>query len=162
MHYGDDETIVGTEGQTEFTLSTGDKLTVTPTGKGASGVKNVSDSDANSYTWTVENEAGYTKGQDSTGRLSISQVELTITMADRTLPYNGETQYGWARTDEGKETVTGLVNNETVTIDYTPASGKTVGTYTNGAYDTTTLSIKDGAADVTENYSCRSRTALPT
>ena len=63
------------------------------------------------------------------------------------------------RDDEGNETVTGLVNNETVTIDYTPASGKTVGTYENGAYDTATLSIMDGEEDVTGNYNLTSATA---
>ena len=99
------------------------------------------------------------KGKDKIGTLTINQVDVTITMADRTLPYNGQTQNGWTRTDADKETVTGLVNNETVTIDYTPSSGKTAGTYTNGAYDTTTLSIKDGEKDVTENYNLTSATA---
>ena len=106
--YGD-EKLEGTEGQVEFTLSTGDKVTVTPTEKGANGVKNVSDSGDNSFTWTVENESSYTKGEDTVGTLTINPVELTIVMADRTLPYNGATQYGWSRTDEDKETVTGLV-----------------------------------------------------
>ena len=156
--YGTD-TITGTEGQTTFTLSTGDTVTVTPTGKGAAGVKNVSDSGDNSFTWTVTNSDSYTKGEDKVGKLTINQVDLSISMADRTLPYNGTTQYGWTRTDEGKETVTGLVNNETVTIDYTPSSGKTVGTYENGAYDTDTLVIKDGEEDVTENYNVTSVTA---
>ena len=125
--YGE-ETIEGTEGQVEFTLSTGDKVTVTPTEKGANGVKNVSDSGDNSFTWTVANEGSYTKGEDTVGTLTINKVDVTITMADRTLPYNGETQYGWSRDDEGKETVEGRVNNETVTIVYTPASGDVVGT----------------------------------
>ena len=153
------ETIEGTEGQTEFTLSTGDKVTVTPTEKGANGVKNVSDTGVNSFTWEVENSGCYTKGTDNVGTLSITKADMSITIGDRELPYNGETRYGWSRTDEGKETITGLVNNETVTISYTPASGKTVGIYTNGAYDTATLIIKDGGTDVTENYSLTSATA---
>ena len=80
-------------------------------------------------------------------------------MADRTLPYNGETQYGWTRTDEDKETVTGLVNNETVTIDYTPSSGKTTGTYENGKYDEETLTIMDGETNVMANYNLTGTTA---
>ena len=84
-----DETIAGTEGQLTFTLSTGDTLTVVPTGKGATGVKNVSDSDANSFTWSVTNEANYTKGQDSTGRLSITPVAVTLTSETATKPYDG-------------------------------------------------------------------------
>ncbi|MBR0352871.1 MAG: hypothetical protein IJH53_06665, partial [Oscillospiraceae bacterium] len=156
--YGD-EKITGTEGQTEFTLSTGDKLTVTPTEKGANGVKNVSDSGANSFTWTVENENCYKKGTDSVGTLTINPIDITIAMADRELPYNGETQYGWARTDDGKETVSGLVNNETVTITYTPSSGDIVDTYENGVYDETSLTIMDGSTDVTENYNLTSTTA---
>ena len=110
MTYGD-ETLTGTEGQTEFTLSTGDtgdKVTVTPTEKGADGVKNYSDAGDNAFTWTVTNDGSYVKGDDTVGTLTINKVGLTIAMADRTLPYNGETQYGWTRTDEGKETVTGL------------------------------------------------------
>ena len=93
------------------------------------------------------------------GNLTISKKALTISMADRILPYSGQTQYGWARTDEGKETISGLVNGETVTIDYIASSGKTVGTYENGAYDTATLSIKDGETDVTANYDLTSATA---
>lgn len=93
------------------------------------------------------------------GKLTIKQADLTITMADRTLPYSGQTQYGWARTDAGKETVTGLVHNETVTITYSASSGKTAGTYTNGAYTESSLQIKDGDTDVTENYNLTSATA---
>ena len=151
--------IEGTEGQTVFTLPTGDKLTITPTGKGATGVRNVSDSGDNSFTWKVENEDNYTKGTDTVGKLTITKAELTIVMADRELPYNGETQNGWTRDDEGKETVTGLVNNETVTIDYTPSSGKDAKTYENGSYDADSLKIMDGETDVTKNYDLKSATA---
>ena len=75
--YGD-EKIEGEEGQTVFELSTGDKVTVTPADKGASGVTNVSDSGENAFTWTVENEDNYTKGTDTAGTLSINPVRLTI------------------------------------------------------------------------------------
>ncbi|MBQ6214025.1 MAG: InlB B-repeat-containing protein [Oscillospiraceae bacterium] len=153
-----DETIEGTEGQTEFTLSTGDKVTVTPAA--AATITNVAESDVdNAFTWTVENEEFFTKGEDTVGKLTIEAAELTIAMADRTLVYNGETQTGWNRTDEGKETVTGLVKDEVVTITYTPSSGENAGTYENGAYDTDTLSIKDGETDVTSNYTLKSATA---
>lgn len=94
-----------------------------------------------------------------TATFTIKQAPLTIAMADRELPYNGQTQYGWSRTDEGKETVTGLLNNETLTIDYTHASGETVGTYENGAYDSSTLVIMDGSSNVTGNYSLTAATA---
>ncbi|MBQ6578663.1 MAG: hypothetical protein IJL91_13130, partial [Bacteroidales bacterium] len=57
------------------------------------------------------------------GWQEITPATLTITMENRTLPYNGQQQYGWSREDTGKETVEGLVNNETVTITYTPATG---------------------------------------
>ncbi len=84
-----------------------------------------------------------------------------ITMADRTETYNGETQYGWVREDEKKETVDGLVHNETVTIGYTPASGKDASetAYDNGSYDETTLTIMDGEENVTGNYNLKSATA---
>ena len=93
------------------------------------------------------------------GTLTIEQADVTITMADRTLPYNGQTQSGWSRTDEGKETVTGLANGDTVTITYTPSSGKLVGTYENGAYDTDTFTVMSGTTDVTANYNLTSATA---
>ena len=88
--YGD-EVITGTEGQTEFELSTGDKVTVTPKDKGANGVKNVSDSGANSFTWTVENEGRYTKGDDTVGTLTIRPlaVKVTIKGNTRTETYTG-------------------------------------------------------------------------
>jgi uncharacterized repeat protein (TIGR02543 family) len=86
------------------------------------------------------------------GTLRVMSAEIRIAMADRTLEYNGEMQYGWDRTDAGKETVTGLKNNETVSIGYVTASGTDAGSYDNGAYDAGSLVIRDGNRDVTANY----------
>jgi hypothetical protein len=84
---------------------------------------------------------------------TINPVGLSIAMADRTVVYNGETQYGWGREDAGKETVTGLRRNDTVTmIGYTPASGTDAGTWENGTYDTGSLVIMGEGDNVTGNY----------
>ena len=68
MTYGDETyTVTIAEGATTAvaTLKSGDKVTITPdvTAK----VKNVSDSaeEKNTFTWTVEHEAGYTIGEDT-------------------------------------------------------------------------------------------------
>ena len=87
------------------------------------------------------------------GKLKITPAALTITMSDRILEFNGENQQGWSRSEIGKETLTGLINNETVDIEYTPAQGVVAGAYNNGSYDVSTLKIKDGEIDVTKNYS---------
>ena len=80
------------------------------------------------------------------GALTIIPAELTITVEDRTLSYNGETQYGWSKEDEGKVTIKGLKHGETVEISYTPASGTDVAAepYT-GTFDASTLKIIDSS-----------------
>ncbi len=72
--YGD-ETIEGTEGQTEFTLSTGDKLTVTPAE--AATITNVTTGGVpNAFTWSVENEEFYTKGTDTVGTFTVNPKDV--------------------------------------------------------------------------------------
>ena len=120
VHYGN-ETIYGVEGQTEFTLSTGDKVTVSPNYNAK--IRHVNENEvANSFTWTVSNENNYTKGQDKVGTLKIFPAELTITMEDRELVFNDSTQYGWNSQDTGHELVEGLANGESLMIAYTPSS----------------------------------------
>ena len=146
--------IVGTEGQTVFTLSTGDKVTVTPTGKGASGVKNVSDSGANSFTWTVENEGSYTKGTDKVGTLTINKAPLTITTPSGTKVYDG------TPITRPNGTVTGLVNGETATVTGT-GSQTAVGSSQNG-YKIVWGSAKEANYEiVSENLGTLTVTAAP-
>ncbi len=150
VHYGN-ETIYGVEGQTEFTLSTGDKVTVSPNYNAK--IRHVNKNEvANSFTWTVAHEGNYKKGENKVGTLKINPAELTITMKDRVLMYNNSTQYGWNRQDTGHELVEGLAIGESLMIAYTPSSGKEVGSYLNGSYDIDTLCIKDGDEDVTNDY----------
>ena len=142
-----------TTGGTEVTGATRKEYTV-PGG---------TETDAGTYYYycvVTNTENGATAAETSnTAAVTVRAADITITMADRTLPYNGQTQYGWSRTDAGKETVTGLANNETVTITYTPASGLAVGSETSGVYDGSTLKIKDGDKDVTGNYDLKTLTA---
>ena len=87
VHYGD-ETIEGTEDQTEFTLSTGDKLTVTPANTAT--ITHVEETTVdNAFTWTVENEDFYTKGTDAVGKLSVTTATLAIVTGSDSKEYDG-------------------------------------------------------------------------
>ena len=90
--YGEDSyDVTIAEGETSgtATLSTGDKVTITPAATAT--VTKVSDSAAgkNTFTWTVEREAGYTKGADTYGDLTITAREVTLTSADGEKEYDG-------------------------------------------------------------------------
>ena len=118
------ETIKGTEGQVEFTLSTGDKVTVTPATTAT--ITHVAESDVdNAFTWTVENENFYTKGADKVGKLTVNPATLTIKTESAEKEYDGT-----ALTANG--TITGFVNNETATFKVTGSQivvGKSNNTY---------------------------------
>ena len=81
------------------TLANGDKVTITPAATAK--VKNVSDSAAekNTFTWTVEHEAGYTKDTDEYGDLTITVRNVTLTSADGEKQYDGTALVKNAQTD---------------------------------------------------------------
>ena len=135
------ETLTGTEGQVEFTLSTGDKLTVTPTLKGADGVKNVSDSGDNTFTWTVENESSYKKGTDKTGTLTITTRSVTLTSATDEKTYDGTALTNDTVTVSGD----GFVSGEGATYDVTGTQ-----TLVGSSENTFTYKLNDGT--LAENY----------
>jgi len=109
--YGE-ETIEGTEGQTEFTLSTGDKLTVTPATTAT--ITNAADSTVdNAFTWTVENESFYTKGEDSVGTLTVNPKDVTISTG------SAEKKYDGTPLTKDEATIDGLVEGESVTLKAT-------------------------------------------
>ena len=100
------------------TLANGDKVTITPAADAK--VKNFSDSgtENNTFTWTVEHEAGYTKGEDTYGDLSITKRAVTLTSADGEKEYDGTPLTKNAQTDV---TVSGdgFVDGEGATYDIT-------------------------------------------
>ena len=111
--YGD-EVIKGTEGQTVFELSTGDKVTITPDAKAT--ITHVAESNVdNAFTWTVENEAFYTKGTDKVGKLSITKRSVTMTSADDEKSYDGTA----LTNDEVTVTGDGFVEGEGATYNVT-------------------------------------------
>ena len=127
--YGE-EVVEGTEGQTEFTLSTGDKVTVTPAA--AATITHVAESDVdNAFTWTVEHESFYTKGEDTVGKLTVKPATLTIVTESANKEYDGE-----ALTADGS--ISGFVTptggaQETATFKVTGSQtevGKSNNTYT--------------------------------
>ena len=106
------EKIEGTEGQTVFTLSTGDKLTVTPAATAT--ITNAADSTVdNAFTWTVENESFYTKGEDTVGTLTINPKDVTISTG------SAEKKYDGTPLTESTVTIEGLVEGESVTLKAT-------------------------------------------
>ena len=141
-------TIEGTEGQTEFTLSTGDTLTIVPTEKGANGVKNVSDSGENSFTWSITNEANYTKGEDTVGTLTISKAAVTLTSGSKTREYNGSAltnEEVEGKNANGLTVETGWVGSEGATYSFT-GTITTEGEVANAF----TYTLKEGT--LAENY----------
>ncbi|MGI6215354.1 MAG: InlB B-repeat-containing protein, partial [Christensenellales bacterium] len=88
--YGD-ETYVGDEGQTEFSLPDGSTLTITPTGKGENGVKNVADTaDTNekNNTYNVEPISDKEINKEF-GTLKINRRDVTLTAGSAEKPYDG-------------------------------------------------------------------------
>ena len=110
MTYGT-EVLNGTEGQVEFTLSTGDKVTITPAASAT--ITHVAESDVdNAFTWTVANEGFYTKGTDTVGKLSVTPATLTIVTESDSKEYDGD-----PLTADGS--ISGFVNGETATFTVT-------------------------------------------
>ena len=124
--YGED-IIVGTEGRTQFTLSTGDKLTITPTSSAK--VAHVSEGDVdNAFTWTVENEDYYVRGADQFGKLRVMPADLSIYTDSAEQVYDGTalTADGTVWFDgtetaliHGENTSVALAGTDTITIKIT-------------------------------------------
>ncbi len=140
-----DETINGTEGQVEFTLSTGDTLTITPAATAT--ITHVTETTVdNAFTWTVENESFYTKGTDKVGKLSITPATLTITADSNSKVYDGE-----ALTDDGWQDTAPVGLKGTDEVDSVTVTGTQtlVGTSDNTA---SSAVVKNGENDVTADY----------
>lgn len=89
--FGDEEYTAQSNGTTAVvTLSTGDKLTITPI---CNGVKyyNSGSGTPNSFSWAVEHEDCYTKGTDFVGTLSISKnsAEIKVVPGSDSKMYDG-------------------------------------------------------------------------
>ncbi|NLJ65204.1 MAG: hypothetical protein GX337_07425, partial [Christensenellaceae bacterium] len=128
--YGD-QTIIGDEGQTSFTMNDDKTVTITPTGKGASGVKTVSDNSDNNNTFTVSTTAE--QGTHVFGTLSITAVTDKVTV---TITENSGTELY----DGSEKTVTGYtvtsISNPLYTVDDFTFSGTASVSGTNaGTYD---------------------------
>ena len=142
----------------EVTLSTGDKLTITPT---TNGVKDYTTGEPNSFTWTVEYEDCYTKGTDVLGTLSIEKRTVTIKANDVNDEYNGsEITYETAADAVSPYysiTEGTLADGQSITAITITGSGKTVGDYT--------VTITDGSVEIgnnTANYDITLKTGTLT
>ena len=88
-----------------------------------------------------------TKAEDGLLKITPASLPVSFSVEDATKTYNGSVQNG-----NTEITADGLLSGHTYEVTYTAASGKNVGEYTNGAFTASTLVIKDGDVDVTENY----------
>ena len=105
----------------------------------------------------VTNTITYTEGANfkadnytitkNEGKLKITQREVTVSVADKTVPYNGSEQQGNTET-----TFTNVVDGQTATIGYTASKGTLVNTYDNGAYADDFKVVDGDGKDVTGNY----------
>ena len=111
----------------------------------------------------VTNTITYTEGANfkadnytitkNEGKLKITQREVTVSVADKTVPYNGSEQSGNTAT-----TFANVVSGQTATIGYTPSKGTLVNTYDNGAYADDFKVVDGDGNDVTANYTLGTQT----
>ena len=131
--------------------------TLTLTGATISGVDQGEYTEVAAYTWSVAKA----DGSDSTGnytitvtgKLTITRREVTVSVADKTVPYNGSEQSGNTAT-----TFANVVSGQTATIGYTPSKGTLVDTYDNGVYADDFKVVDGDGNDVTANYTLGTQT----
>ncbi|MGI6507527.1 MAG: Cna B-type domain-containing protein [Saccharofermentanales bacterium] len=115
LKYGD-QTIDGDEGQTTFTLNDGKTVTITPTGKGAIGVRTVSDNEDNNNTFTVGVDDSVAQGTHVFGTLSITdrdeKYEITVVAQSNT----GNTYDGTEKSATGFVTLDFTFDGNTYTV----------------------------------------------
>ncbi|MBR3296032.1 MAG: InlB B-repeat-containing protein, partial [Clostridia bacterium] len=97
---------------------------------------------------------------ENLGTLTVTKGVLNVTVNDKTEKYNGSAQNGNDITEPvsgtgntisiDAYTITGLATGDVLSVDYTPASGKDAGTYTNGSF--VSISITKDNADITGFY----------
>ena len=88
------------------------------------------------------------------GTLEITAREVTVSVADKTVEYNGSEQYG-----NTAYTFENVASGQTATITYTPAAGTLVGEYDNGKYADDFKVVDADGNDVTANYTLGTQTA---
>ena len=100
------EKIEGTEGQTTFTLSTGDTITIS----GAPSVKNVKDSEANNntFSYVLTHADQYETVTPTYGTLTITTRSVVMTSATDSKEYDGKA----LTNDEVTETGDGFIEGE--------------------------------------------------
>ena len=153
------EVIEGVEGQTVFTLSTGDNLTISPT---AVAVRDSWDAEKNSFVYVIENSDCYNfeNPLKEEGNLTISKRKMIITARSEEFTYNGKAQ------SLNEYDVTGLAGSDEITAIVTgsityPEEGTVVNQLASyefktgdpGNYEVTTadgaLTMKNASAAIT-------------
>ena len=103
--------------------------------------------------WGSTKESNYTI-KNNLGILKVTKQELSVSVADATVMYNGSEQTG-----DTKLTFEGLKEGHKAGIKYTPSKGTNKGTYENGTFEESTLIVLDSdLKDVTDQYTLKSAT----
>ena len=161
----DGESLTKTDGYTVTGIVDGETY-----GFAVTGSQTEVGSSENTYelTWAADGNEYTAKSGNYTvtenlGTLTVNASTLSVKVKDKELPYNGETQYGRAKTESGTivvtgtgeeistddYTVTGLGKDDVLKINYTAANGKDAGTYS-GSFGEYTI-LKNGQ-DVSGSY----------
>ena len=110
---------------------------------GTAVVKDAAEHDVTSqFTVTPEN-----------GTLEIKEREVTVSVEDKTVEYNGSEQKGHT-----EYTFSNVVSGQTATITYTPSKGTLVGPYDNGSYGEDFKVVDATGKEVTANYKLVTKT----
>ncbi len=152
-----DGTALTKDSYTSTDLATGDRIeSVTVTGSQT--VYGIGDNVPSSAV--IKNASGddVTASYDITyanGKLEITKRDVTVSVADKTVTYNGNEQTG-----DTAYTFTNLVAGEVATITYTPAKGTdaSVTAYDNASF-ADDFKVMSGSTDVTECYNLTTKTA---
>lgn len=135
-----------------------DKVTITATGS-------QTDVGKSTNTYSIEWGEGVKSSNyditENLGTLEVTPVNLTITINDKTVPYNGAEQSGYSIpatiTGTGETitmdgyTIEGLAQGQTLTIVYTPKTGTDPATYGPGTFGNISVKDTDNKA-VTDYY----------
>ena len=110
--------------------------------------------DAGEYTIYVKGtNPNYSGTATTTAKLTIKKREVTVSVEDKSVEYNGSEQSG-----NTEYTFENVVSGQTATITYTPSKGTLVGEYDNGSY-ADDFKVMAGSTDVTKNYTLTEKTA---
>jgi hypothetical protein len=86
--------------------------------------------------------------------VSIAKREVTVSVENEVVTYDGSSHNG-----KTSYIFQNIVEGDAASISYTPSSGISQGTYSNGNFDAASFMVMHGNNDITVNYSLTTKTA---